>query len=369
MNKKDYYEVLGVSKNATDAEIKSAFRKLAKKYHPDVNKEPDAEEKFKECQEAYAVLSDPQKRSQYDQFGHSAFTNGQGGFSGFEGFDFGNMSDIFDDILGGFGFSSSSRRGESASRKSRGNDLLYHLTLTFEEAFFGCKKDVMIDTMISCDACDGQGGFHSKTCPSCHGSGVVTREQRTILGSFLTKTTCQECNGTGSSFEKKCSECHGTGRIKKKVTLTVNIPSGVNNDSRLRVPGKGEKGVNGGSNGDLYLEFTVKEHEIFDRIDNDLYLTLPISITTAVLGGKVEVPTMNGSVTLTIQSGSQSNDKLRLKGKGIPSTVSSRTGDMYVILKVMIPTKLSKEQKSLFESLSKTDLTSSSEFKKINKYL
>lgn len=369
MNKKDYYEVLGVSKTATDAEIKSAFRKLAKKYHPDVNKEPDAEEKFKECQEAYAVLSDPQKRSQYDQFGHSAFTNNQGGFSGFEGFDFGNMSDIFDDILGGFGFSSAGRRGGATSRRSRGNDLLYHLNLTFDEAFFGCKKEVNIDTMSSCDECDGKGGFNAKTCPSCHGSGVVTREQRTILGSFLTKTTCTECGGTGSSFEKKCTSCHGNGRIKKKTTITVNIPAGVNNDSRLRVPRKGEAGANGGENGDLYLEFTVKEHEIFDRIDNDLYLTLPISITTAVLGGKVEVPTMNGSVTLTVPAGSQSNDKLRLKGKGIESSISSHTGDMFVILKVIIPTKLTKEQKSLFESLDKTDLTSSNEFKKINKYL
>lgn len=368
MNKKDYYEVLGVSKTASADEIKSAFRKLAKKYHPDVNKEPDAAEKFKECQEAYAVLSDPQKRSQYDQFGHSAFTNNQGGFSGFEGFDFGNMSDIFDDILGGFGFSSN-RRTSTQGRSSRGNDLLYRLTISFDEAFFGTRKEILIESMDTCEECSGKGGFNPKTCSKCHGSGVITAEQRTILGSFLTKTTCPECNGTGSSFESKCSNCKGTGRVKTKKTITVNIPAGVTNDSRLRVPGKGEAGVNGGENGDLYLEMTVKPHEIFDRIDNDLYLTLSITIDTAVLGGKVNVPTMNGTVSLTIPAGSQSNDKLRLKGKGIESAISSRKGDMFVILKVMIPTKLSKEQKSLFESLSKTDLSNMPEFKKINKYL
>ena len=209
MNKRDYYEVLGVSKTATDAEIKSAFRKLAKKYHPDVSKEENAAEKFKEVQEAYAVLSDPEKRKKYDQFGHSAFQNnggGAGGFQGFDGFDFGDMGDIFDDILGGFGFSSNSRRSANGPRK--GNDVLYRMTISFDEAVHGCEKDIDLDTVDNCPNCHGEGGFNSKTCPECRGSGTISSEQRTMFGSFLSKTTCPECHGTGNIFEKKCPDCN-----------------------------------------------------------------------------------------------------------------------------------------------------------------
>ena len=376
MNKRDYYEVLGVSKTATDAEIKSAFRKLAKKYHPDVSKEPDAEEKFKECQEAYAVLSDPQKRRQYDQFGHAAFQGGTGGAGGFGGFstnfDFGDMSDIFDDILGGLGGfgsfrSSNSRRSANGPRK--GNDVLYRMTIDFEEAVFGTKQDINIGVIDNCEECNGKGGFNSKTCTECRGSGTITQEQRTILGSFLTKTTCPYCNGTGETFEKKCTKCKGKGKIKKNKTIEVNIPAGIDSENRLRVAGKGEAGINGGNPGDLYIEFTVKEHEFYKREEDDIYVSLPLTISEATLGCKKEVPTPYGNINLTIPAGTQSNDKLRIKGKGVTNVSTKKKGDFYVIANVIIPEKLTRDQKKLFEELNKTSLDNSPEFKKYQKYL
>lgn len=375
MNKRDYYEVLGVSKTATDGEIKSAFRKLAKKYHPDVSKEADASEKFKECQEAYAVLSDPAKRRQYDQFGHSAFANGSGG-SGMGGFssnfDFGDMSDIFDDIFGGLGGfggfrQSGSRRGANGPRK--GNDILFEMTIDFEEAVFGCKKDIKVDVVDNCSDCDGKGGFNSKTCSECRGSGTITQEQRTMLGTFLSKTTCPYCNGTGTSFEKKCNTCKGKGKVKKNKTISVNIPAGIDTDNRLRIAGKGEAGTNGGNPGDLYIEFTVREHEFYERVDDDVYVTLPITIAEAALGCKKDVPTLYGNINLSIPAGTQSNDKLRIKGKGITNVSSKKKGDMYVVVSVVVPEKLSRDQKKLFESLSKTSLDNSPEFKKYYKFL
>jgi molecular chaperone DnaJ len=366
MDKRDYYEVLGVSKTATDAEIKSAFRKLAKKYHPDVSKEPDAAEKFKEAQEAYAVLSDAKKRQQYDQFGHSAFTNASGGFSGFDGFDFNNMSDIFDDLFSGFGFSSGSRRSSNGPR--RGSDVLYRMTISFEEAVYGCKKDINLDVEDTCPECNGAGGFNSSTCSECRGSGTITSEQRTLFGSFLTKTTCPKCKGSGTSFEKTCSKCRGTGTVRSNKTISIKVPAGIDTENRLRVAGKGEAGVNGGNPGDLYIEFTVKEHSMYKRVDDDIYLNVPLTITEAVLGCKKEIPTIYGNVTLSIPDGTNSGDKLRLKGKGIENVQSHRKGDMYVVIKVVIPSKISKEQKKLFEKLSETDLESSSEFKKFNKF-
>ena len=370
MNKRDYYEVLGVSKTATDAEIKSAFRKLAKKYHPDVSKEENAAEKFKEVQEAYAVLSDPEKRKKYDQFGHSAFQNnggGAGGFQGFDGFDFGDMGDIFDDILGGFGFSSNSRRSANGPRK--GNDVLYRMTISFDEAVHGCEKDIDLDTVDNCPNCHGEGGFNSKTCPECRGSGTITSEQRTMFGSFLTKTTCPECHGTGNIFEKKCPDCNGKGKIRKNKTITVTVPAGIDNGNRLRLTGKGEAGENGGRNGDLYLEFTVKDHDFYKRNEDDIYIDLPLTITEAVLGCTKEVPTIYGNVELTIPSGTQSLDKLRLRGKGIENVNTKRKGDMYAVVKVIMPEKLTKEQKSLFESLANTELDNSTVIKKYKKFL
>ena len=370
MNKRDYYEVLGVSKTATDAEIKSAFRKLAKKYHPDVSKEENAAEKFKEVQEAYAVLSDPEKRKKYDQFGHSAFQNngsGAGGFQGFDGFDFGDMGDIFDDILGGFGFSSNSRRSANGPRK--GNDVLYRMTISFDEAVHGCEKDIDLDTVDNCPNCHGEGGFNSKTCPECRGSGTISSEQRTMFGSFLSKTTCPECHGTGNIFEKKCPDCNGKGKIRKNKTITVTVPAGIDNGNRLRLTGKGEAGENGGRNGDLYLEFTVKEHDFYKRNEDDVYIDLPLTITEAVLGCTKEVPTIYGNVELTIPGGTQSLDKLRLRGKGIENVNTKRKGDMYAVVKVIMPEKLTKEQKSLFESLANTELDNSTVIKKYKKFL
>ncbi len=365
MNKRDYYEVLGVDKNASEAEIKSAFRKLAKKYHPDVSKEPDAAEKFKEAQEAYAVLSDANKRRQYDQFGHSAFDQmGGAGASGFDFSDF-DFSDIFGDIFGsGFGFG-----GRSSNRSRRGNDTLVRIDLTFEEAVFGCKKDVKIDTMVECDSCNGKGGHGEKTCQTCHGSGQVTSEQRTIFGSFATRSTCQTCHGKGVTYDTKCSKCHGEGRIRENKTVEVKIPAGVDTGNKLRLNGKGEAGVNGGPNGDLYLEFKVKSHPLFERDENDVYLTLPITITEAVLGCKKDVPTLSGTVKLSIPTGSKTNDKHRLKGKGIADPQTGRKGDMYVIIDIHIPKKISRDQKKLFEALSKTKLDDSDKFDKIRKYL
>lgn len=370
MNKRDYYEVLGVSKTATDAEIKSAFRKLAKKYHPDVSKEENAAEKFKEVQEAYTVLSDPEKRKKYDQFGHSAFQNnggGAGGFQGFDGFDFGDMGDIFDDILGGFGFSSNSRRSANGPRK--GNDVLYRMTISFDEAVHGCEKDIDLDTVDNCPNCHGEGGFNSKTCPECRGSGTISSEQRTMFGSFLSKTTCPECHGTGNIFEKKCPDCNGKGKIRKNKTITVTVPAGIDNGNRLRLTGKGEAGENGGRNGDLYLEFTVKDHDFYKRNEDDIYIDLPLTITEAVLGCTKEVPTIYGNVELTIPSGTQSLDKLRLRGKGIENVNTKRKGDMYAVVKVIMPEKLTKEQKSLFESLANTELDNSTVIKKYKKFL
>ena len=375
MNKRDYYEVLGVSKTATDAEIKSAFRKLAKKYHPDVSTEKDAAEKFKECQEAYAVLSDPNKRKQYDQFGHAAFQGASGGAGGFGGFDFGDMSDIFEDLFGGMGgfggFSgftnSGSRRGATGPRK--GNDVLYKMTVDFEDAVYGTKKDIKLNVTDTCPDCDGKGGHNPKTCSKCRGSGTITSEQRTMFGSFLTKTTCPECHGTGETFEKKCTTCHGDGHVENNKTITVTIPAGIDTDNRLRIAGKGEAGSNGGRPGDLYIEFTVRDHEFFERDEDDIYIDLPLTITEAVLGCKKEIPTLYGNVTLTIPSGTNTNDKLRLRGKGVENVSTKKKGDMYVVANVIIPEKLTREQKKLFDSLSETTLDNTPEFKKYYKYL
>ncbi|HHW69591.1 MAG TPA: molecular chaperone DnaJ [Tenericutes bacterium] len=366
MNKRDYYEILGVSKNASESEIKSAFRKLAKLYHPDVSKEENAAEKFKEAQEAYAILSDPDKRRQYDQFGHAAFSQGtgSGGFD-FSGFDF---SDIFSEIFGeaGFGFNFGSR---SANRATKGRDSIIRIYLDFNEAVFGTKKTINIDVDEKCDDCSGKGGHGEESCSVCHGNGTVTTEQRTLFGTFMSKTTCSACSGRGKTYKDRCKSCKGIGKINKNKDLEIKIPAGINTGNQMRLAGKGEAGNNGGPNGDIYLEFYVKEHPIFKREDNDIYLVLPITITDAVLGTKKEIPTIYGNVKLSIPAGSSSGDKHRLKGKGVAKVHSSGTGDMYVILNIIIPTKLSKEQKKLFESLSNTNLEEGNEFKKIKDYL
>lgn len=366
MNKRDYYEVLGVDKSASQDEIKRAFRKLAKKYHPDVSKEENAEEKFKEAQEAYAVLSDEAKRAQYDQYGHAAFDQMNGG-AGFDFSDF-DFSDIFDGLFGsGFGgFGSFGRRNTNGARS--GADKLMRISITFEEAVFGCKKEINIDVNEECRECHGKGGKGEKKCSTCHGKGIVMQQQRTILGAFMTQSTCPDCNGKGVTFDKRCSDCSGRGTIRKNKTIEVKVPAGVDNGSRLRLAGKGDSGVNGGANGDLYLEFSIKDHPLFLRDDYDIYLELPITITEAVLGVKKEIPTLYGNVKLNIPAGSQSGDKHRIKDRGIKHINSSAKGDMFIILKVVIPSKLDKNQKKLFEELSKTNLKTS-EFKIIDSYL
>lgn len=373
MNKKDYYEVLGVNKDASESEIKSAFRKLAKKYHPDVCKEEDAEAKFKEVQEAYSVLSDENKRRTYDQYGHAAFDGtggnpGAGGFGGFGGFDASgfDFGDIFGDIFGsGFGFSGGRT---NAKRETRGADKLMRIRLSFMEAVMGCEKSLKLDVTEECPECDGDGGFDEVRCEMCKGSGTVTQEQHTIFGSFVSKTTCSKCSGTGKTYKRTCSKCRGDGKIRQNKTITVTIPKGVDTGNRLRLSGKGEAGYNGGRNGDLYLEFVVEDHDVYKRDGDDIYLNVPLTITEATLGCKKEIPTLYGNIKLSIPAGTDSGDKQRIKGKGIDNESSRFKGDMYVIFQVRTPKRISREQKKLLEALEDTDL-SDNEINKFDKFV
>ena len=372
---RNYYDVLGVSKTADEKEIKSAFRKLAKQYHPDINKEPGAEEKFKEIGEAYAVLSDPEKKKQYDQFGHEAYTQGAsqggfgGGFGGFSGFgaDDIDLSGIFEDLFGGGMFGGGSRR--NSNRPTKGRDSLVKVNLTFEEAVFGCKKTINLDLDTECDSCSGKGGSGEVTCSTCGGRGRVVTQQRTMFGVFQSESSCPDCNGKGKTFKEVCRKCSGKGHVIKNKEIEVTIPEGVDTGYQLRISGKGAAGYNGGPNGDIYLEFNVKDHPLFERKENDIYLDVPLTITEAVLGCKKEIPTLTGSVVLDIEAGSQGGDQLRLRGKGVKDPTRKKTGDMYVVLDVIIPTKLDKKQKELFKELSKTELDDDSVFKNFNKYL
>ncbi len=372
---KTYYEVLGVDKNASDAEIKSAFRKLAKQYHPD-NKETGDEAKFKEIGEAYAVLSDENKRRQYDQLGHEAFTQGAqaggfgGGFGGFSAEDI-DLSSIFDDLFGGgmFGSAFGGGRRSSGSRPTKGRDSLVKVNLTFEEAVFGCKKSINIDLDSECEKCSGKGGTGEQTCSTCGGRGRVVSQQRTMFGMFQSETVCPDCKGKGKTFKEKCSACSGTGHVIKNKEIEIEVPAGVDTGHQLRITGKGAAGYNGGPNGDIYIEFVVKEHPLFERKENDIYLEVPLTITEAVLGCKKEIPTLDGNVVLTIDAGSQSGDQLRLRGKGVKDPARSKRGDMYAVLDVVIPDKLDRKQKELFKALAETNLESGSSFKDFKKYL
>jgi len=370
MNKRDYYEVLGVSKTATDDEIKSAFRRLAKKYHPDVSKEEGASEKFKEAQEAYAVLSDKTKRSQYDQFGHNAFNNTSsgGGFGGFDfsGFDF---DDILSDLFGG-GFSSFGFGGFSGNKKNKrrkGEDLLYQMKITFLESAFGTSKDITIDVTENCEECNGVGGHGEKKCPRCDGRGVVVEQTRTILGYVSSKVTCEDCSGVGYTYDSMCSSCKGRGKVRKRKTISIKVPKGINTGEQIRLSGKGEAGSNGGENGDLYIEFIVENHPLYKREDNNLIITLPVTITDLMLGTIKEIKTLDGYIDLKIPKGSQNGDILKIKGKGIESAHTGKVGDLFIKLKLVIPTKLTKEQTLLLEQLNKTDLENHDEFKRFNK--
>lgn len=371
MSKRDYYEVLGVEKNASDEEIKRAFRKKAKQYHPDVNKEPGADEKFKEIGEAYSVLSDANKRAQYDQFGHAAFENGagQGGYGGFSGFnaeDF-DLGDIFGDLFGGgFGFGSGRR---NKNRATKGADTLIKIQIDFMEAVKGCKKTIKVDLSDKCSKCDGKGGFNENVCPTCNGKGRVVVQQNSLFGVFQTETTCKDCGGVGKTYKEKCSACNGKGILRKTKEIEVDVPAGVDTGNKLRISGKGEAGLNGGPNGDIYIEFDVKSHEIFERDDNDVYLEVPITIKEAIIGAKVEIPTLDGNVLLEIKPGTQNLTKLKLKGKGIKSVNSHFTGDLYAVVNVVIPSKLSRKDKEVISNLDNSDLDDDNTIKKFKKYL
>lgn len=364
--KRDYYEVLGVAKGSTAAEIKSAYRKKIKETHPDLNKDdPHAEDKFKEVQEAYSVLSDESKRQMYDQFGHAGVSGGAaggnpyGGYSNFNTTDF-DFGDIFDSFFGGGfgGFSGfgGNRGGSRANRATRGSDILMQMDLDFEEAIFGCEKKFNLDVIEECDECGGQGGFEKEECSACHGTGTVTHQQQTILGSFMTQSTCSTCGGTGKTYKKKCSVCNGKGKVKKNKKITINVPAGINTGDRQRVSGKGNPGSNGGDNGDLYIEFVVSGHKYFKRENDDIYLEVPLTLTESILGCKKEIPTLYGNVKINISAGTNSGDKQRIKGKGVDNEFRRHKGDMYLIFKVYTPKKLSREQKQLIEELSETVL-------------
>ncbi len=378
--KRDYYEVLGISKDATEAEIKSAFRKKAKEYHPDLNKDnPNAAEMFKEAQEAYSVLSDENKRKMYDQYGHAGVgsdASDGAGFGGYGGAGFGGsgfgFEDIFDTLFGGSGgfsgFSNFQEESPRGTRVRRGSDTLMRMSISFEEAIYGTEKKFNLDVVEECDECHGRGGFDAEKCSTCNGTGTITTQQHTILGSFMSKTTCPDCGGLGKTYKRKCSECNGKGRIKRNKKITVNIPAGIKTGDRLRVSGKGNPGQNGGENGDLYLEFVVGNHELYVRDDDDIYLEVPLSITEAALGCKKTIPTLYGNVKINIAPGTDSGDKQRIKGKGVDNDYHNSKGDMYLVFKVITPKKLSRAEKELLEKLSAT-LAVGPEVKKFNSYV
>ena len=346
--KRDYYEVLGVSKSATDAEIKKAYRKLAKQYHPDMNKADDAVEKFKEVQEAYEILSDPQKRAGYDQFGHSAQESPFGqGFGGFEG----DLGDIFSSFFGS-GFGSSGRR--QSNRPQKGQDRFMQMRIDFMEAIFGKNENITLTVDELCSQCLGSGAQSKddiKVCETCRGTGQVTQAQQTPFGMFQQTAVCPTCRGSGKQITHVCSKCKGEGYERKRQSVEVKIPAGINTGQQLRVANKGERGINGGNNGDLYIEIVVSPHKYFQRLGKDIHIDVPISAVDATLGCQVDVPTVYGDVSLTIPAGTQFGTKLRLKGKGVPDLNSSNKGDQIVEVKIEIDKKLNKETKDLYEKL------------------
>ena len=353
MAKKDYYDVLGVKKNASSEELKSAYRKLAVKYHPDKNPgDKSAEDKFKEASEAYGVLSDKSKKENYDNFGHAAFENGggQGGFGGFSGADF---SDIFEDFFGDFGGGrrSSSRR----SSANRGSDLRYDLSISLEEAYFGKKQNIQFSTSEKCDTCKGNGskpGSSPERCTYCGGSGRVRSNQ----GFFTVQQTCPQCAGSGEEITNPCIDCNGQGIKQKSKKISVTIPEGVDDGTRIRLAGKGEAGTRGGGSGDLYLFINVKSHELFKRSDVNLFFEFPISIADAALGTTIEIPTIEGKkAKIKIPGGTQDGKQFRLKGKGMPYMRRGDFGDLYVQVKTEVPVYLNKEQKDLLERFRKIE--------------
>ena len=355
--KRDYYDVLGVSKTATEDEIKKAYRKLAKQYHPDLNPgNKEAEEKFKEINEANEVLSDPQKRSQYDQFGHADPTQQGfgGGFGGFSG-GFGGFDDIFSSIFGGGSRGNSSR---NSTRPRQGDDIEQTITIDFMESIYGCKKLIKVNIEDECSSCGGTGAYSSKDikiCSRCHGAGSVLVEQNSLFGRIQTQTTCPKCGGKGQEIKRVCDTCGGKGRMRKTKDITVTIPEGVMDGMTMRLEGKGYAGYNGGPHGDLYIHVKVRNHEDFIREGDDIYLEVPITISQAVLGDSIDVPTVYGSVNLKIPAGTQSHTKFRLKGKGAKNVRSKINGDQYVVVKIDTPRSLNNEEKKLYEQIRKIE--------------
>lgn len=352
--KRDYYEVLGVDKNADEAAIKKAYRVLAKKYHPDMNPgDKDAEQKFKEASEAYAILSDPEKRRQYDQFGHAAFEGGAGGAGGFGGFDFNSadfgdiFGDIFGDLFGG------GRRGGRSSGPMKGANLRTSVQITFEEAVFGVEKEIELTLKDECPTCHGSGakpGTSAQTCQKCGGKGQVVFTQQSFFGTVRNVQTCPECGGSGKVIKEKCTDCHGTGYIANRKKIKITIPAGIDNGQSVRIRDKGEPGTNGGPRGDLLVEVIVQRHPIFQRQDYNIYSTVPVSFAVAALGGEVVIDTVDGKVIYEVKAGTQTDTRVRLKGKGVPSLRNKDVrGDHYVTLVVQVPDKLSHEAKELLK--------------------
>ncbi len=360
MSKKDYYDVLEVQKTATTSEIKKAYITLAKKYHPDQNSNnPDAEKKFKEVTEAYDTLKDEQKKAAYDRFGHAAFAQGNSASSGFGGgaragsggFNAHDINDIFGEFFGDFMGGSSGRSRASANIK--GSDLKYNLTITLEEAFTGVDKNINFTTEIKCTPCSGHGTKESNAttnCSKCGGAGVVRIQQ----GFFAIEQTCNKCHGAGQVIKNPCSTCHGNGRVSKQKSLLINVPSGIENSTRIRIVSEGEAGIRGGGNGDLYVFVSVKPHNIYKSEGSDLHFKVPISFARAALGGEIQIPTIDGSTTtLAIPSGSETGDELRIKGKGMSKVRSSLRGDLYAHIYIQTPKNLTKRQKDLLNELDK----------------
>jgi molecular chaperone DnaJ len=361
MAKRDYYEILGVAKNATDEDIKKAYRKLAMKHHPDRNQGDGAkksEEQFKEVKEAYEMLSDAQKRAAYDQYGHAGVDPNAGGFrpGGQGGEGFGGFAeafgDIFGDIFGGQG-GGGQRRGAGGQQVFRGSDLSYAMEITLEEAARGKETQIRIPSWEECETCHGSGakpGTSAKTCPSCNGAGTVHMRQ----GFFSIQQTCPHCHGTGKIIPEPCVTCHGQGKIKKTKTLEVKIPAGINEGMRIRSAGNGEPGTNGGPAGDLYIEIRIKQHEIFERDGDDLHCTVPVGLTLAALGGGIEVPTLGGKAEIELPEGTQHGKTFRLRGKGIKGVRSSYPGDLYCHISVETPVKLTEHQRKLLKELEES---------------
>ncbi|OPJ55604.1 molecular chaperone DnaJ [Alkalithermobacter paradoxus] len=358
MSKRDYYEVLGISKGADEREIKKAYRKLAMKYHPDKNPgDKEAEEKFKEINEAYEVLSDSQKRANYDQFGHAGANAGAGfgGFSDFGGAGFGGFEDIFGDVFSDiFGGSFSSRARRTGPQK--GADIKYNINISFEEAAFGTEKEIKVSRNEECSECNGTGakkGTSKKTCHTCNGTGEIRQAQRTPFGTIMNSRTCHVCSGEGTIVESPCNTCHGSGKIKNTKKISIKIPAGVDEGSIIKLSGEGEIGSKGGPRGDLYVVISVMQHKLFKRDEYDVYCEVPITFVQATLGDEIEVPTLDGRVKYKIPEGTQSGTVFRLREKGIPHLRSSGRGDQYVKVIVEIPRKLSEKQKDILREFAK----------------